>query len=1213
MSRANSDPREAYVRVRLAVLLILPLVLLSWKPAFAGVAPRTEKSSSQDQYEDQLRAADVFLKRAQQLLDTERLQEALDAANEGFRQYQALPNTFPKVVYGKANALLLIGVVVARAGNYSRAIEVLRRASALYETLKNAESNHAQTLRNIAGSLQNLGRIDEAIDAYLSAADLFDQAGDYEQALKYQGIALSLLNELPRTAQSVLKRAVVGYNAARLHVNLAQYEEAALRFRDALILIERLSGPDVEALLERTLHGLAASLGKAGRLDEALTYFNRELDLYRGKADKELERARAHGNIAFLLDSQGHFADAIKNFRMSASIYQRHDNSGTLAAKRWANAGHLLHEMERYFESAEYFGKALALYQTQQGAERDRAGCHQRIAVALSAAGDWKRAHTHFRKEIEILRTLDNTKGDQALALGNTGLALKHLLRHNEAHEAYRQALSLYGQLPGTEAEQAKILNGTGNLLLEMKQDSMALKAYSAAVPLSQKLQGTPEYNLKEHTISLVNAGNLLAKTNRSAESISFYQQALSVSQGLKGKEDLRNEIQWNLGAQLVKHGQIAEGAAILSSSFANYWKLEGAGLLLMNAHDRNDFFIRHAGRTDYLYRLSFENPEVGGHLGFQAALSAKSMFSEVSQLENATWLSQLANANAAEIARLQELRRLVARRVLVQVSQYSEEFDPESKELKRLAEELERLEDSLREKVDGVWTSSHLPMPSVASLRAMLRHSDVVLEYVMYAPRRTSGPERENKDRYGVFVVRAEDESVIPIDLGPVAEIDQAILDYRQLFEAQTDPIRFQLDEDAFSAKALRLRHLLLDPIISSMPKPKRIYVVPTGLISLVPFEAMPEGRQGSGWRYLVEDHQIVYLSTSRDLTRHRRPRTFQSNEAWIVGNPDFDATPDERLGFRTGTSPQGVGKKFEDSIPNNWYLLEDVQELLRAVERRIRNSKLQPKVLTGVKASEEMLLDLRSPRFLLFATHGYFMSEIAPVSKMTWSSTEEGGWTSDVKVSMDPLMRSMLVLAGANHRYHRVSASYSGEKFASTAEVRQQGSVLGRGKEAEFELGDGLLTAYEVQNLDLRGTDLVVLVGCESGLGLPRQRIMQMDFSVSQGIGLRIEGGSLGSMVPGFPKIGDEAVGGLRQAFIIAGARSTISSLWTVSLRPTIQLMDNFLEAWLIGGRSRYDAFHAAQLNALQRARQNGSGHPFWWAGFVYVGEPDDLQNSR
>jgi hypothetical protein len=71
--------------------------------------------------------------------------------------------------------------------------------------------------------------------------------------------------------------------------------------------------------------------------------------------------------------------------------------------------------------------------------------------------------------------------------------------------------------------------------------------------------------------------------------------------------------------------------------------------------------------------------------------------------------------------------------------------------------------------------------------------------------------------------------------------------------------------------------------------------------------------------------------------------------------------------------------------------------------------------------------------------------------------------------------------------------------------------------------ERDDGQLTAYEVSGMDLRGTQLVVLSACETGLGAT----------------VKAEGKELMS----------EGVSGLRRAFAMAGARTAVMSLWAVS----------------------------------------------------------------
>jgi CHAT domain-containing protein len=145
---------------------------------------------------------------------------------------------------------------------------------------------------------------------------------------------------------------------------------------------------------------------------------------------------------------------------------------------------------------------------------------------------------------------------------------------------------------------------------------------------------------------------------------------------------------------------------------------------------------------------------------------------------------------------------------------------------------------------------------------------------------------------------------------------------------------------------------------------------------------------------------------------------------------------------------------------------------------------------------------------------------------------------------------LRSGLALAGANHWRRRAGSG----------------------------LSDGLLTALEVQNLDLWGTELVVLSACETGLG-------------------KVEVG--------------EGVLGLRRAFQNAGARTVLASLWQVPDRETELLMAAFFRRWL-QGTPPARALRAAQLKLIAALRKDGNpvrrqAPPLWWAGFICHGQAE------
>ena len=117
--------------------------------------------------------------------------------------------------------------------------------------------------------------------------------------------------------------------------------------------------------------------------------------------------------------------------------------------------------------------------------------------------------------------------------------------------------------------------------------------------------------------------------------------------------------------------------------------------------------------------------------------------------------------------------------------------------------------------------------------------------------------------------------------------------------------------------------------------------------------------------------------------------------------------------------------------------------------------------------------------------------------------------------------MIRSGLLLAGANHAWKT-------------------------GKPFKPDMEDGILTAYEISQMDLSNTELVVLSACETGLG---------DIQ------------------------GNEGVYGLQRAFKIAGAKYLMMSLWQVPDFQTQELMTVFYQKWLTEKMPIPDAFHEAQ----------------------------------
>jgi CHAT domain-containing protein/tetratricopeptide (TPR) repeat protein len=196
------------------------------------------------------------------------------------------------------------------------------------------------------------------------------------------------------------------------------------------------------------------------------------------------------------------------------------------------------------------------------------------------------------------------------------------------------------------------------------------------------------------------------------------------------------------------------------------------------------------------------------------------------------------------------------------------------------------------------------------------------------------------------------------------------------------------------------------------------------------------------------------------------------------------------------------------------------------------------------GDDALESRVKQARSPRVLHLATHGFVLPDQAakPPSDPATPIGEQRLTGTGME---NPLLRSGLALAGAN--------------------------IWLRGGPVPAEAEDGLLTAEDVTGMDLMDTELVVLSACETGLG-------------------KVHVG--------------EGVFGLRRAFVTAGARRLVMSLWKVPDRHTQELMVEFYKR-VVAGDGGAEALRGAKL-AMKALYPD----TYYWAAFIFQGDPSPFQ---
>ena len=517
----------------------------------------------------------------------------------------------------------------------------------------------------------------------------------------------------------------------------------------------------------------------------------------------------------------------------------------------------------------------------------------------------------------------------------------------------------------------------------------------------------------------------------------------------------------------------------------------------------------------------------------------------------------------ATELARLHERKQILLRRISNARHRVPSEVELASWRARkqRAEDELDRVEASIAENLALLTAPDRLADVGLPQITASLTEGDLLIAYASYA-------DFESRRVYVGFV-GTPDGSIELVSLGYSDEIDPLIQDWWSSASGVQSSPQAADSEAEYRQIANKVRAALWDPFVPFQEHSRRVIVVPEERIYFVNLGALTD-ETGA---YLVEQERVIhYLSAERDLTDGTR-----SGDVGVgllaLGNPAFET---EKV-FQAAGEGQGRAGRTDDakrdpaevggqcgqylstrfaSLEYSEQEAEEVTSLYRGVAPAAfaptkENAQALAEVLIGAAASERAFkVSAPGKEVLHLATHGFFLDGQC----RSWLTDRRGMGriVSDAEPEAvidegeNPLALCGLALAGINSR-----------NLAQTDEE------------------DGVLTAEEIASLDLSGVRWAVLSACGTGLG-----------EVTRG----------------------EGIFGLRRAFEIAGARTLITTLWSVNDLATRDWMVELYRARYEEGLTTARSLRAASLRVIESRRaKNRSTHPFYWAAFVASGDPE------
>jgi len=1032
-----------------------------------------------------------------------------------------------------AAALNNLAKLYKAMGDYSSAEPLYQRALAIFEKTLGPDNP------NTATSLNNLAMLYKAMGDYSKAEPL------YQRALAIFEKTLGLDN--PNTAAAL-------NNLAELYQAMGDYSSAEPLYQKALTIREKALGnghPDTA----QSLNNLAELYRVMGDYSSAEPFYQKALaNFKKALGPKHSDTAGTLNNLAMLYKAMGDYSSAEPLYQKALAIQENAlGPDHPLTATSLNNLAVLYQAMGDYSSAEPLFKRALAIREKALGPDHpSTASSLNNLALLYEAMGDYPSAEPLSQRALAIQeKALGPDHPSTTTSLNNLATLYYSMGDYIRAEPLLQRALAI------SEKTLGKDHPDTATKIHNLAGLYQAMGDYPSAEPLSQRALAIREKALgKDHpdtAQSLNNLAELYRAMGDYSKAKPLFQRSLAIREKALGPDhpDTANTLN-NLAVLMATNGNYASAYKLFIRAQEISTKLIDQVMGFTSENQKMKFLATQRGTLEAamsLVALHMDDDEKAVRDIMDVWLRRKGVILEAQRrYQEALVYSK----DPKTMAIFQELARVRSRLSQMNFAGPGKEGPAE---YRRKIAELETTKKELEARLSNLSKTyalnKKIELADSAKVARALPEKTVLIEFARI---HTYNFEAKGKEkhwlppRYISFSVHSgKGKNIKMIDLGNAEKIDMAVAQFKKDMNDSIDK-----ESISFKKASRNLHDLVFEPLKKALGEVKEIYISPDGNLNLIPFEVL----QGPDGRFLIEDYTFNYLAAGRDVLRFGEI-TEKGDKALIIGDPDFDMGTGEkksvlkRLALIEGKEKHIV-KRSSDMRGLYFSRLPGTRKEVEEIQNIIGRNKSE--IYTGKMALEEILMNKGAPRILHLATHGFFLNDL-DLSALRDDSPGRGinevsmipksAPLKKVKIE-NPLLRSGIALAGANN-------------------------TLGS---SDMEKNDGIVTAEKILGLRLRGTDMVVLSACDTGVG-------------------EVKAG--------------EGVFGLRRAFTQTGAKSLVMSMWSVPDRETKELMVEFYRNIQSGGMNRCQALRQAALKQMEIVKERyGNANPFYWGAFVFAGEP-------
>ncbi|QDV10303.1 CHAT domain protein [Rosistilla oblonga] len=1068
--------------------------------------------------------------------------------------------------------------IFEEAGDYLRAIDSGKKALKIEKSILG--EMHPQT----AETMERLSLAYSTIHHYQAAEPLA------REALRIREILFG--DQHPQYASCLITWALLANSRG-------EYQGAITSLEKALEVLMQSVG-EADASVQETLGDLARNYMAMGRFDEAEAFYNQALTITENTVGKEHpEYQRMLGDLAIVYSNRGEYTKAEAAYKETLALIER--NQG----KQDPNYAACLNDFARnYRTKGDHDNARKLLEETLHLLSRAREKSHPSYARALSdlsslcrVEGDFEQAEKLLQQAIELLNSRVVGVQHPTYATCLDELATLRLDQANfvEAEKLFQEALKIRKQSFGEHSvHYAESLDSLASFYSGMGDGAKAAGLYRQSNAIVRKILGN------EHPDSVTSTSNLastLASMGETEKAEAAFQDALSVYKQnfgeshpkyvqelvqigqfyldvgeyeqakthLQRARDLVLEV---FGDEHQQYLSVTRGLALLAARTGD---LETAQRLLRQAIETSTTILgdQHPQTFGLRYDLAaifytrkdfaladplFRNSLHAARAGLDTAAIIQSERQQLVMAGSIRYQldSYLAMVVDAEQFQTRAFREVLSWKGATSVRQQQmrtvvddEELAPLFKNLQQTATRLASLsrifpdpktQDSWKRQITDLTAEKEQLEAELSQQSVTFRNAQdpVALEDLLTAlPPDATLVDFVEYSRPNPDEITNKDHRWVRSLIAFVIRKDQpiALLDLGPVapISEAIDTWRqsFGTSRDGVAA-GQSLRKAIWEPLEKHLGITDLVLVSVDGVLGRLPLQALPGKKPDT---YLVEDHRLAFIPVPQLLPSlvAGQPPEQSTNSLLVMGDVNYDAESNQAEKIALNSLSTALVRGSDTHFANLPGTVGEIATIKSVFSQQADASSADIKSL-GQDEATEHAFRAAAPQYrtLHLATHGFFAA-----------ADKKSALAGDAKRSDMQRLASERdqIVRGFN------PGLLSGLAFS------------GANRKPELDQDDGILTADEIAALRLDHVDLVVLSACETGLG-------------------EVAGG--------------EGLLGVQRSFQVAGARSTVASLWQVGDVATKLLMERFYRNLWEKKMSKLDALREAQLHLLNHPEE-------------------------